>query len=70
MARLGELLTSARLIESGQVERALRAQVMWGARLGTNLVELGAIDLETLTRALEQLLLRGRHRTLSRERAR
>src|SRR5262249_26981813 len=42
----------ARLIEPGQVARALRAQVMWGARLGTNLVELGAIDLETLTRAL------------------
>ena len=48
MARLGELLTAARLVEPEQVERALRAQVVWGARLGTNLVELGAIDLEVL----------------------
>src|SRR5262245_52089940 len=52
MARLGELLTSARLIEPAQVERALRAQVVWGGRLGTNLVELGAIDLEALGQVL------------------
>src|SRR5258706_11596539 len=52
MARLGELLTAARLIDPEQVERALRAQVVWGGRLGTNLVELGAIDLEELGRAL------------------
>jgi hypothetical protein len=52
MARLGELLVAARLLEAEQVERALRAQVMWGARLGTNLVELGYIDLDALSRAL------------------
>ena len=52
MARLGELLTSARLIDQEMVDRALRAQVVWGARLGTNLVELGAIDIESLGRAL------------------
>ncbi len=52
MARLGELLVSARLLDSEQVERALRAQVMWGGRFGTNLVELGLVDLDTLTRAL------------------
>ena len=52
MARLGELLVSARLLSPEQVEQALRAQVMWGGRLGTNLVELGFIDLDSLTRAL------------------
>jgi hypothetical protein len=40
------------LLEVVQVEGALRAQVMWGARLGTNLVELGYIDLDGLSRAL------------------
>jgi hypothetical protein len=52
MARLGELLVATRLLEPEQVERALRAQVMWGARLGTNLVELGYLDLDGLSRAL------------------
>ncbi|HTL36268.1 MAG TPA: hypothetical protein VL326_24215 [Kofleriaceae bacterium] len=52
MARLGELLTSTRLIEPEKVEQALRAQVLWGGRLGTNLIELGCIDLEGLSRAL------------------
>ncbi|HUS33186.1 MAG TPA: hypothetical protein VMZ53_32010 [Kofleriaceae bacterium] len=52
MPRLGELLTSTRLIEPEKVEQALRAQVMWGGRLGTNLIELGCIDLEGLSRAL------------------
>ena len=58
MARLGELLTSTRLIEPEKVEQALRAQVVWGGRLGTNLIELGCIDLDGLSRAL------GRQRTL------
>lgn len=52
MARLGELLTASRLIEPDKVEQALRAQVVWGGRLGTNLIELGCIDLDGLSRAL------------------
>jgi hypothetical protein len=52
MARLGELLVAARMLTADQVERALQAQVLWGGRLGTNLVELGHIDLDSLTRAL------------------
>lgn len=52
MARLGELLIAAQLLDAEQIERALRAQVMWGGRLGTNLVELGLLDLESITRAL------------------
>ncbi len=52
MARLGELLVAAKLLDQDQVDRALRAQVMWGGRLGTNLIELGMLDLESISRAL------------------
>ena len=52
MARLGELLVAARLLDAEQIQCALRAQVVWGGRLGTNLVELGLLDLDGLTRAL------------------
>lgn len=52
MARLGELLVAARLLDQDQVERALQAQVVWGGRLGTNLIELGMLDLDGISRAL------------------
>ncbi len=55
MARLGELLVAAKLLTAEQVEQALRAQVMWGGRLGTNLIELGFLDLDTLSVALGRL---------------
>jgi Type II secretion system (T2SS), protein E, N-terminal domain len=54
MARLGELLVAAKLVSQAQIEQALRAQVLWGARLGTNLVELGCIDLDQLATVLAQ----------------
>jgi type II secretion system (T2SS) protein E len=53
--RLGEKLVADRLITLEQLEVALRAQVIYGARLGTNLVELGHIDLDTLARALAEI---------------
>src|SRR5580765_2406076 len=52
MARLGELLVAAGLLAVEQVEQALRAQVMWGGRLGTNLVELHYLELDPLSVAL------------------
>jgi hypothetical protein len=52
MPRLGQLLVAARLLDASQIERGLRAQVVWGGRLGTNLIELGMLDLEGLSRAL------------------
>lgn len=55
MARLGEMLVDDGLLEKEQVAEALRAQVMWGGRLGTNLVELGYISLDDLTKALGRL---------------
>jgi hypothetical protein len=52
MPRLGEHLVAAGLLTAEQVEQALRAQVMWGGRLGTNLIELHYLDLDPLAIAL------------------
>lgn len=52
MPRLGELLVAAKVLTVEQVEQALRAQVMWGGRLGTNLIELGYLDLDALSKAV------------------
>ena len=40
------------LLTVEQVDQALRAQVMWGGRFGTNLVELEVCDLDALSRSL------------------
>jgi len=50
--RVGELLVGANVITNDQLEEALQAQVMCGARIGTALVELGYIDLDGLSNAL------------------
>ena len=52
MPRLGELLVAAGLLTVEQVEQALRAQVLWGGRLGTNIVELHFLELDPLSKAL------------------
>lgn len=52
MPRLGELLIAAGELTAHDVEQALRAQVLWGGRIGTNLIELGYIDLDKLATAL------------------
>lgn len=52
MLRLGELLIAAGELTAMEFEQALRAQVMWGGRIGTNLVELGYLDLDKLAVAL------------------
>src|SRR5690606_38086248 len=46
--KLGTLLLRDAVITLSQLEEALRAQVLFGGRLGTNLVELGFLDLDTL----------------------
>ena len=46
--RLGELLIQKRLLTQAQLEQALKAQMIYGGRLGTNLVELELIELKTL----------------------
>ena len=55
MARLGDMLVEERLCSMAQIEEALETQVVHGGRLGTNLVELGFIDLELLSTYLAEL---------------
>ncbi|HEX2685692.1 MAG TPA: hypothetical protein VHN14_03700 [Kofleriaceae bacterium] len=52
MPRLGELLVADGVLTVEQVEQALRAQVMWGGRLGTNLIELHYLELDPLSKML------------------
>ncbi|MBX3154723.1 MAG: hypothetical protein KF773_01900 [Deltaproteobacteria bacterium] len=53
--KLGTLLLRNAAIGLSQLESALRNQVLYGGRLGTNLVELGFIDLELLSAYLAEL---------------
>ena len=53
--KLGTLLLRNAAIGLAQLEGALRNQVLYGGRLGTNLVELGFIDLELLSIYLSDL---------------
>jgi Type II secretion system (T2SS), protein E, N-terminal domain len=53
--KLGTLLLRNAAIGLSQLEAALRNQVLYGGRLGTNLVELGHIDLELLSAYLAEL---------------
>ena len=54
--KLGTLLLRDAVITLSQLEAALRAQVVYGGRLGTNLVELGFIELDTLGSYLSRIL--------------
>lgn len=54
--RLGELLVDEELITGDELEEALKAQMIYGGRLGTNLIELGYIDDETLAYVLSEKL--------------
>ncbi len=54
--RLGELLLQHRIISEGQLAEALKAQQLFGGRLGTNLVELGYISEQGLTKFLSTQL--------------
>jgi hypothetical protein len=50
--RLGQILVAAGRITPAQLDEGLRSQVLHGGRLGTNLVELGHLDLDGLALAL------------------
>jgi hypothetical protein len=52
MPRLGELLVAAGRITAAQLDEGLRAQVLYGGRLGTNLVELFHLELDAIALAL------------------
>jgi hypothetical protein len=49
---LGELLVKAGIITEAQLEEAINSQVIFGGRLGTNLLELEYIDEPTLCKFL------------------
>ena len=49
--QLGELLVQERVLTQAQLDSALKQQMQFGGRLGTNLIELGFIDADTLARA-------------------
>ena len=53
--RLGTLLLRNASIGLSQLESALRHQVLYGGRLGTNLVELGFVEVDLLSRYLADL---------------
>lgn len=50
--KLGDLLVRLGRITAAQRDEALRAQVLYGGRFGTNLIELTSIDLDDIAQAL------------------
>jgi len=50
--KLGSMLIQERIITESQLEEALRNQVIFGGKVGTNLIELGYITTERLSDAL------------------
>lgn len=54
--RLGELLVHQQLITQAQLEEALQAQVIFGGKLGTVLIEMGLVGEKAMAAALRELL--------------
>ena len=52
MKNFGKYLREQRVLTSSELEEALRSQVVYGGRLGTNLVELKLMPADELTRHL------------------
>jgi hypothetical protein len=52
--RLGETLIATRVLTELQLDRALKAQLIHGGHLGTNLIELDFIDEDTLGKVLSE----------------
>lgn len=54
--KLGDLLVESGLITERQLERGLEAQLVFGGRLGTNLVELGFVATASIAETLARQL--------------
>jgi hypothetical protein len=54
--RLGELLVRENLISLMQLEEGLKCQVIFGGRLGTNLIEMGLLEENDIARVLSKKL--------------
>src|SRR5262245_24896629 len=52
--RIGEMLLKAGILTRQQLEEALKAQLIYGGKLGTNLVEHGFVTEEFLTSFLSK----------------
>jgi len=53
--KLGEILIEEGLIDKAQLDRALKAQLIFGGHVGTSLIELGYLDEDTLGRTLAEI---------------
>lgn len=54
--KLGEMLRRAGIITTAELDEALKSQIIFGGRLGTNLIEMGCIEEEHLARVLSEKL--------------
>ncbi|WP_432821616.1 hypothetical protein [Trichloromonas sp.] len=54
--RIGELLVRENLISTMQLEEGLKCQVIFGGRLGTNLIEMGLLEETDIARVLGKKL--------------
>lgn len=54
--KLGEILIRAGIISATELDEALKSQIIFGGRLGTNLIEMGCIEEERLARVLSEKL--------------
>lgn len=54
--KIGELLIREKLLSQEQLEEALKCQVIFGGRLGTNLIEMGLLEEEDIARVLSNKL--------------
>ena len=52
--KVGSMLVQEGIITEAQLEEALRNKVIFGGKLGTNLIELGYITAERLSDALSR----------------
>ena len=52
--KLGEILVAGQRVSPADLKKALDAQLIFGGRLGTNLLDLGLLDEQSLTEALEE----------------
>ncbi len=52
--RLGDLLLQQGLVNTAQLDEALKYQVIFGGKLGTNLIEMGILEEDEIARALSQ----------------
>lgn len=53
-AKLGEILVAGSYLSAADLKKALDAQLIFGGRLGTNLLELGFLDEATLSQVLRE----------------